>query len=234
MISVAIVGNGNVGFHLYRELIKSNDLKVAQINSREQQSLEGFDIAIIAVSDDAITEVSKHIKTPLVVHTSGTTSLKALENSTRKGVFYPLQSFSKEKTIDFSELPICIEAENGEDENILKSLASTLSSRFYTISSEQRNYLHAAAVFANNFTNHMYKLANDICLEHDVPFEVLLPLIQETAEKVASLSPEKAQTGPAKRNDQDTIKNHLHLLTDSQKEIYQLLTESIQQHGKKL
>ena len=234
MISVAIVGKGNVGFHLYQELNKSDNLNVIQFNSREQRSLEDFDAAIVAVSDDAIAEVSQHIKTPLVVHTSGTTAMSALQNVTRKGVFYPLQSFSKHKSVDFNQVPLCIEAEDQQDEQLLKDLAKTLGSTSYLVSSEQRNYLHVAAVFANNFTNHMYQMANDICTKHDVPFEVLLPLIQETSSKIESLSPSKAQTGPAIRNDQKTIKNHLTLLDESQQELYKIITESIQQHGKKL
>lgn len=234
MISVAIVGKGNVGNHLYNQLVKSNKLRVLQYNSREKNQLKDFDIAIIAVSDDAISEVSETIESSLVVHTSGTTPMNALKNSTRKGVFYPLQSFSKDKSIDFSQVPLCIEAEHPKDEQLLQDLAKALGSAPYLISSEQRNYIHVAAVFANNFTNHMYQMANDICTEHKVPFEILLPLIQETSSKVKSLSPAKAQTGPANRNDQKTIKNHLTLLNDSQKKIYQLLTESIQKHGKKL
>jgi len=234
MISVAIVGNGNVGFHLYQEMMKSDDLKVAQINSRNQESLEDYDVAIIAVSDDAITEVSQHIKSPLVVHTSGTTAMDALQNSTRKGVFYPLQSFSKDKSVDFGKVPICVEAENEQDLKLLASLVRRMNSGYYEIGSEERKYIHVAAVFVNNFVNHMYANAWDIFEKQDIPFGILRPLINETVEKIERLTPAEAQTGPAIRKDQKTIKNHLTLLNDSQKEIYQLLTESIQKHGKKL
>lgn len=234
MISVAIVGKGNVGFHLYHEMIKSDELKVSQINSREQASLEEFDVAIIAVSDDAIAEVSEHIKAPLVAHTSGTTHMNALQNSTRKGVFYPLQSFTKDKSVDFGKVPFCIEAENEEDLKTLGFLVNRMKSGYYEIGSEERKYIHVAAVFVNNFVNHMYTNAWDIFEKHHIPFSILRPLINETIEKIERLMPAEAQTGPAIRNDQKTIKNHLTLLNDSQKEIYQLLTESIQKHGKKL
>ena len=234
MISVAIVGKGNVGVHLYLEMMKSDDLKISQINSRNPTSLEEFDVAIIAVSDDAIAEVSQHIKSPLVVHTSGTTEMNALQNSTRKGVFYPLQSFSKDKPVDFGKVPICVEAENEKDLKLLKDLVYRMKSSYYEIGSEERKHIHVAAVFVNNFVNHMYSNAWDIFEKHHIPFDILRPLINETIEKIERLTPAEAQTGPAIRNDQKTIKNHLTLLNDSQKEIYQLLTESIQKHGKKL
>lgn len=233
-LSVAIVGQGNVGFHLYHELLKTEDIQVQQFNSREQPSLKEFDVAIIAVSDNAIAEVSKHIESELVVHTSGSTHIDALQNKHRKGVFYPLQSFTKGKTVDFSKIPICAEARTEQDEKTLGSLASRLRSGFYNIGSEERKYIHVAAVFVNNFTNHMYKTAWDIFGEHHIPFNILKPLIEETVNKIDRLSPEEAQTGPAIRNDQKTIENHLTLLNDSQKKLYKAITESIQNNGEKL
>jgi predicted short-subunit dehydrogenase-like oxidoreductase (DUF2520 family) len=234
MISIAIIGTGNVGFHLYQEFNQKSEFKTQQFNSREQQDFSSFDLAIIAVSDDAIAEVSRNVQSPFVVHTSGTVAMDVMQNKTRKGVLYPLQSFSKDKEVDFTQVPFCLEAENDQDLTLLKKIVSMLGSKHYVLSSEQRKYLHVAAVFANNFTNHMYQQAYDICQEHQVPFDILLPLIEETAQKIKRLSPNNAQTGPAKRNDQETIKNHLHLLTSSQKELYQTLTDSIQSHGKKL
>jgi predicted short-subunit dehydrogenase-like oxidoreductase (DUF2520 family) len=234
MISVAIVGKGNVAFHLYHELNKCEDLQVVQFDSRKQQSLENFDLAMIAVSDDAIAEVSRPIRSSLVIHTSGSTNMEVLQNSTRKGVFYPLQSFSKEKPIDFTKIPLCLEATNDADFGLLESLAEKLQSPSYRISSEQRQYMHIAAVFVNNFTNHMYQNAWNLFQEHDIPFNILMPLIQETTEKIARLNPAEAQTGPAIRNDQETIKKHVNLLPESQRELYKTITESIQKHGKKL
>ena len=234
MVSVAIVGQGNVGFHLYQALGKSDNLHVTQFNSRQRHPIEEFDLAIIAVSDDAIAEISKHIKSTLVVHTSGTAAIDVLKNIKQKGVFYPLQSFSKEKEVDFTQVPFCLEANHKEHLELLENLSQFLGSKTYRISSEQRKYLHVAAVFANNFTNHMYKTAHDICTQYDVPFDILLPLIDETSQKIKSLAPAEAQTGPAKRNDQETIKNHVNLLYDSQRELYKTLTDSIQKDGEKL
>jgi len=233
-ISVAIVGQGNVGFHLYYELSKTEDIKVEQFNSRYKNSLKDFDVAIIAVSDYAIAEVSKHIESPLVVHTSGSSHIDVLQNKNRKGVFYPLQTFTKGKTVDFSKIPICAEARTEEDEKMLGSLASRLRSGFYNIGSEERKYIHVAAVFVNNFANHMFKTAWDILEEHHIPNSILQPLIKETIDKIERLTPEEAQTGPAIRNDEKTIKNHLTLLNDSQKKLYQAITESIQKNGEKL
>ncbi|WP_288955650.1 DUF2520 domain-containing protein [uncultured Polaribacter sp.] len=228
MISVLLVGNGNVATHLHKAFLTADNIAVAQINSRKLEDIPQADIAIIAVSDDAIAEVSSKMNTNLVIHTSGACGLDELNNSKRKGVFYMLQTFSKDKEVDFSEVPFCLEAENNDDYKILEKLAKSIGKKVYQIDSKQRKALHVSAVFVNNFTNHLYKIGNDICKEHNVPFEILQPLIQETALKIESLSPEKAQTGPAIRNDKKTIKNHLDLLDKKQQKIYKILTKSIQ------
>ena len=139
-----------------------------------------------------------------------------------------LQTFTKNKKVDFSKVPFCLEAEDKNDYQLLEKLAKLLSKHIYNIDSEQRKRLHVAAVFVNNFTNHMYKIGNDICKENNIPFKILGSLIDETASKIKTLSPEKAQTGPAIRNDEETIKNHLNLLSENKQEIYILLTKSIQ------
>lgn len=233
MISVVIIGNGNVATHLTKAFTKTNKVTVTQINSRSLIALPEADITIIAVSDDAIAEVSLKIKNLFVVHTSGSVALNELQNNTRKGVFYPLQTFTKNKEVDFSEIPFCIETENETDFKLLEKLAKSIGNNVYAIDSKQRKALHVSAVFVNNFTNHLYKIGSDICQENNVPFEILGPLIKETAAKVRTLSPEKAQTGPAIRNDEKTIQNHLHLLDGNEKKIYKVLTESIQ-NGEKL
>lgn len=236
MISVTIIGQGNVAHHLYKAFSKAKKVDVSTINSRKLNNISEADIYIIAVSDDAISKVSSKIKSKkaIVVHTSGSVSINSLKNSGRKGVFYLLQSFSKNKEINFDEIPFCLEAENSKDLELLETLAKSIGKNIYHINSEQRKSLHIAAVFVNNFTNHMYKIGEDICNKHQVPFDVLQPLIKETALKIGNLSPEKAQTGPAIRNDQQTINNHLELLNNEQQEIYQLITKSIQNNGKKL
>jgi predicted short-subunit dehydrogenase-like oxidoreductase (DUF2520 family) len=203
----------------------------------EYTQLQEADLYIIAVSDDAIAEVSSALpfENRLVAHTSGTVALDSLNSNNRRAVFYPLQSFSKDKPIDFKSVPICLEAENEKDVQILKQLAHSISNAFYEINSEQRKALHVAAVFVNNFVNYLYQMGNEICDANAIPFEILKPLIQETANKIATLSPKNAQTGPAKRNDLKTIAAHEEFLKDeNQAAIYKLLTQSLQNNGKKL
>ena len=228
MISVVVIGKGNVGTHLYNAFLKAESVSVVQINSRKLNDIPQADVTIIAVSDDAIAKVSSKIKNSFIVHTSGSVAIDALKSSNRKGVFYMLQTFSKNKKINFSEVPFCLEAENESDYFLLKKLAKSIGKKVFSISSEQRKALHVAAVFVNNFTNHLYKIGNDICEDNNVPFEILQPLIQETSKKIKTISPIDAQTGPAIRNDKKTIKKHLDLLDKNQQKIYKLLTKSIQ------
>ena len=228
MISVLLVGKGNVATHLYTAFLKADGISVKQISSRKLENVTPADVTIIAVSDDVIAEVSSKIKNTFVVHTSGSVSLNDLKNNSNKGVFYMLQTFSKDKEVDFSEIPFCLEATNEKEYQLLERLAKSIGIKIYTINSKQRKTLHVAAVFVNNFTNHLFKIGNDICKENNIPFEILQPLIKETFLKIQSLSPEKAQTGPAIRKDKKTIKNHLNLLNTGQQEIYNILTKSIQ------
>ncbi|QSW89004.1 DUF2520 domain-containing protein [Flavobacterium endoglycinae] len=253
MIRLTIIGSGNVAQHLIKAFSASSLVEIVQAFSRKKEALTHLldaekiitdfsalketDLFIISVSDNAISEVSKQIpfENKLVVHTSGTTSIDVLDSKNRKGVFYPLQTFSKNKTVDFSIIPICLEADNQEDYDILETTAKSISNAVFSISSEQRKALHVAAVFVNNFTNHLYQLGQEICEEHQVPFEILKPLIQETADKIKTLNPAEAQTGPAKRHDSVTTDAHLDYITDeNQKNIYKILTQSIQNNGKKL
>jgi predicted short-subunit dehydrogenase-like oxidoreductase (DUF2520 family) len=252
MIRVVILGSGNVAQHLAIAFSKSKIVDVIQVFARKKEAISFIshdkiitdiskiafaDLYIIAVSDVAITEVSSQInfENKLVVHTSGSLSIDDLDDKNRKGVFYPLQTFSKNKEVNFLEIPICIEAQNNEDYLLLETIAKSISNQVFNIDSNQRKALHVSAVFVNNFVNHLYKIGNDICNENNIPFEILQPLIQETANKITSLSPNEAQTGPAKRNDSQTINTHLQFLKDeNQKEIYKILTKSIIDNGKKL
>jgi predicted short-subunit dehydrogenase-like oxidoreductase (DUF2520 family) len=253
MISVIVLGTGNVGTHLIRTFLDTKNVALIQVYSRKESSLKFLenkvttttkisdlkeaDIYIIAISDDAISEFSSQLnfKDKLVVHTSGSASIDALKNKGNKGVFYPLQTFSKKHRVEFSAIPICIEVEKEKGLLLLKKLANSISNNIFIIDSEQRKRLHVAAVFTNNFVNHLYKIAYDVCEEHNIPFETLHPLIAETAKKIADTNPANIQTGPAYRNDTKTIDAHLKLLSGEQKEIYQLLTKSIQKtYGEKL
>ena len=249
MIKVVLIGSGNVATHLYKAFSTVLGVEIIQVFARTQSSaiplavqisnwedLKEADLYVISVSDDAIAEVALKIpfKNKLIVHTSGTTSIDVLPFE-RKGVFYPLQTFSKEKQIDFSVVPICIETNQKEDENILQKIASLLTPKVYLISSEQRKALHVAAVFVCNFTNHLYQIGAAICEDNAIPFETVKPLITETADKIQNLAPKDAQTGPAFRGDEKTIQAHLEFLTNSEyKTLYQLMTQSIQHHVKKL
>ena len=145
------------------------------------------------------------------------------------GCFIP---FSKQREVKFDEIPFFIEAKTAEDVALLKAIAATLSDHVYEASSEQRKSLHLAAVFICNFTNHMYALAADLLEKYQLPFNVMLPLIDETARKVHELAPRDAQTGPAVRYDKNVIENHLAMLADlpALQEIYKLMSKSIHEH----
>ena len=253
MISVIILGTGNVGTHLIKAFLKAENVNLVQVFARKKEAL-GFiddsidcttdianlkqaDIYIIAISDNAISEFSSQLfdKNKLVVHTSGAVSIKKLKNKGSKGVFYPLQTFSKTYPVNFKEIPICIEADTKTNLTLLNQLASSISEKVYNISSDQRKYIHVAAVFINNFVNHTYKIGFDICKENNIPQDILYPLLLETAKKATFVNPSTIQTGPAYRNDTKTIATHIELLSEEQKIIYKIVTESIQKtYGKKL
>ena len=245
MIKIVILGAGNIAQHLYKVFQTVETLQVVQVYNRSAKALSYFkntatttslknlaeaDIYIISVADDAIPSIANKLPFTdrLVVHTSGSVSMHELHKKNRRGVFYPLQTFTKNIQVDFSTIPICIETGEKPDFKILKTVANAIGSTSYKISSEQRRALHVSAVFVNNFSNHLYRIAHEICETINVPFEILNPLIQETAKKITTLTPYMAQTGPAKRGDKKTIDNHLEKLeTDIHKEIYTLLTKSI-------
>ncbi|GEM52967.1 DUF2520 domain-containing protein [Empedobacter brevis] len=248
MSSIVILGAGNVAFHLTRALIE-NTCNVRQIFNRTLEhakeigeanrisytdrisEIEKADIYIIASADSGIEEFSHYIPYDdvLVVHTSGSSPLSVLKGDYRKGVFYPLQTFSKERTMRYDNIPFFIEAENPDDLKKLNELGSRISSEVHELNFASRMQVHMTGVWANNFVNHLYYIAGNICEQNNVPFDVLLPLIQETANKVIEMNPKDAQTGPAKRGDQMIIDRHLEALQNDSRllQIYQLLTDSI-------
>lgn len=253
MIKVTVIGSGNLAHHFIEVFHTSPGIEIQQVFSRNHtvsipellphqivtsyDALTMADVYLICVSDDAIAEVSQSLPFDhrLVVHTSGAMPLTTLDKKNKRGVFYPLQTFTKGKKVDFTTIPLCIETESEKEYPILETLAKTISTKVYAIHSEQRKALHLAAVFVNNFTNYLYQIGQEICEEHQIPFEILQPLILETAQKIQTLTPSQAQTGPAKRNDTHTIMAHQKLLTqEHQRTIYNILTQSIQNHGKKL
>lgn len=250
MKSVIILGGGNVASHLTRAFFKSKKVDLVQVYSRKLLQIEKWrdktsitddltklkdaDVYIISISDDAIEQFSKELQLAgkLVVHTSGSVHMDALKTD-RKGVFYPLQTFTKGKKVNFKKIPICIETSEKEDLLTLEKLATKISKKVFIIDSDQREKLHLGAVIVNNFTNHLYSIGKEICDKNDVPFEVLLPLIEETTRKVKTMAPLDAQTGPAKRNDRKTIEKQISQLTGNQKEIYKIITQSIVETYKK-
>ncbi len=253
MIKVVLIGSGNVAQHLIQAFAKSKEIELLQVFSRRKETiiplldsnkiannfndLVEADLYIIAVSDDAISKVSSQLpfKNRLVVHTSGSVPIDSLDNKNRRGIFYPLQTFTKNKAVDFSQIPFCLESENDSDFELLEKVAKSISNNVFKSNEKQRKALHISAVFVNNFVNEMYRIGNEICDENKIPFEILKPLILETVNKVMTLSPSAAQTGPAKRNDTQTIEAHLDFLSnENHATIYKILTQSIQNNGKEL
>ena len=253
MIKVVILGAGNVATHLYQSFSRAEQLDVIQVFNRNidhldfvedaekrisnLEQIKAADLYVISIKDEAIEELVPNlpISGGIVTHTSGSQHMDTLSKFDNYGVFYPLQTFSKKKEVNFREVPLCLEANSEENLEFLKKVASAVSDNIFEVSSEQRRALHVSAVLANNFSNHLFALAADYCSENDLPFEILRPLIRETVDKIETLDPYSAQTGPALRNDQKTISAHLELLDEDKKKIYTILTESIQKlHGKEL
>ena len=253
MITVTILGAGNVASHLYKAFKNAKDVTVKQWYNRtysdissyanevdtidDLSKLEDADIYIMAVSDDSIASLSRALpfENRLVAHTSGSVSIHDLDKKNQRAVFYPLQTFSKDAELDFSEIPICIEVTEKANLQFMKDLAEALGCKAHKITTEQRQTLHLSAVFINNFTNQLYRIAHEISDAKSINFDILKPLIMETARKVQDMSPYMAQTGPAKRNDKKTIKRHLKQLENEEhKAIYELLTASIKKtHGQR-
>ena len=242
--SIVFIGAGNVANHLAIELSKhisikgilsknhlSSKLLADQIQTNfiaKIQDIPTCDLILICTNDSAINSIEKEL--PLhfnVAYTSGSVELKRNTNRENYGVFYPLQTFSKDRKIDLKTIPFLIEATNTTFQEDLFKLAQIISNSVSYVSSSERKHLHVSAVFINNFTNHLAEIAQDYTLQQNLKWEYLLPLIQETASKIIEIGPKKAQTGPAKRNDQLIINEHLLMLDGFPREIYKLLSESI-------
>lgn len=242
MLKVIVLGSGNVGSHLVNLFNDSSQIDLVQWYSRSEIShkkievvnnidfLKEADVYIICVSDNAIKELSSKFtfKNKLVVHTSGSTPFQIISKQNKRGVFYPLQTFSKTKELDYTKIPICIESENKEDLKLLKNLSENINCKFYEINFEQRKTLHLAAVISNNFTNYLFGLSKGILLDKKLDFEILKPLINETVDKIHKLDPIESQTGPARRNDQNIIDMHIKMLENQEhRNLYQLISQMI-------
>lgn len=228
---IGFVGSGNVATNIATRLCE-NGVSISQLWSRNTDNaksladrvsaqmvdeLTGFnsdlDLIIIAVVDDAITSVAAEIdKNIPVVHTSGGIGIEVLAEFEHYGSFYPLQTLTSERYSPFTEIPILVEASSDQFEERLIELAGKFTSHKALISSEKRTELHVAAVIVNNFTNHLYHEAEKYCKTHGLNFNLLKPLITETAAKIQDNPAITMQTGPAKRNDQTVIRKHMELL----------------------
>lgn len=254
-MKIALIGSGNVATHLAQAL-KTAGLDLTQIWSRRLEnaeqlakktgarwisSLEELDndieLVIVAVKDDAVASIVDQLAAfnGTVVHTSGAVSMEVFQSKVAHyGVLYPLQTFSLKKEVDFSTIPICIEASDAKTLLSIRQLAEQLSKNVTEVDSARRSILHLAAVFACNFPNHLYALAADLLRQYELDFDLIRPLILETAVKVQQALPAEVQTGPAVRNDELTLQRHEALLANDPHlvDIYKLLSDSIKKSSK--
>lgn len=234
-MKVVLIGRGRLATNLEHALLSAGH-EVVSVNSRTLEALPTeADIFVIAVKDAALTDVirsaTKGREGQLFVHTAGSMPIDVFAGLTAHyGVFYPMQTFSKERMVDFNDISVFLETNDEVSMERLKMLASTLTPHIYELDSEGRKHLHLAAVFACNFVNHCYALSAEVLAAKGLPFSVMLPLVDETAKKVHELAPREAQTGPAVRGDQNVMQAQAALLDGRTKEIYEQLSLSIQEH----
>lgn len=255
-MNVSFIGSGNLAWHLAPALDNAGFIvkEVYSRNPRHAETLTGrlyqaevkasldfstsdSAVFIIAVNDDSISAIAREIVLPddaVLAHTSGSVPLSDLQFAATPniGVFYPLQTFSKGKKIDFKSTPIFVESNNEETESMLLTIAKSISDHPRVICSEERKALHVAAVFASNFTNHMLALSQKVMQANSLEFDWLKPLIVETINKCLQVGPEAAQTGPARRGDLETLEKHMAFLqTDPDlSEVYKIISQHIINH----
>jgi predicted short-subunit dehydrogenase-like oxidoreductase (DUF2520 family) len=247
---ISIIGSGNVATHL-AAAFKNAGHRIVQVYSRDlhnaallayhvgAEAIDDLnsinpetDLLVISVKDDAIIPIAQALARyqKLTIHTSGSTDIDALSAIVpNAGVLYPLQTLSKNKEVDFKTVPLCIEGTSEEITLLLEHLARTISNNVYRVNSAQRKTLHLAAVFACNFPNYLYDVAQQLLAKEGMEFEMLRPLILETAQKVQDHLPAEVQTGPAIRNDETTMAAHLQMLNDQPalKTLYALISQAI-------
>ena len=248
--NIVIIGSGNVATHLAIAFLKAghrilsvisrNENNAAQIAEKTRSRYSSdfsavpleTDFIIVAVKDEAIAEIASRLNTgnAIVAHTSGSVEMNIFQNYSKNfGVFYPLQTFHKEKELEINNVPFCIEGNNEATAKALSELARSISSNIHFVDSEKRKVLHVAAVFACNFTNHFYAIAENILAEKNLSLDILRPLIKETALQVMDRSPSALQTGPAIRADEEIMQQHLNYLAAKPElaELYKKLSQSI-------
>lgn len=257
-MKISLIGAGNLATHLGQALANVGN-RIEQVYSRTMESATRLatllgcdaqndiskinsdsDLYVLSVSDAALPELVRHVckgrDNGIFIHTAGSIPVDIFRgHAKRYGVIYPMQTFSKDRQLDFSKIPCFIEASDEDTLETLKSLCHQISNNVVVMSSEDRKYLHLAAVFASNFVNHCYDIAAHILQNHDIPFEYMYPLIEEVASKVRSMSPYDAQTGPAVRNDRNVIDKQLSLLRDEPDfmDVYDIMSKGIYKIRKK-
>ncbi len=258
MKRVVVIGGGNLAESLIRAIIDSKEIIIRQIYLRNREraaELEGLfdihtttnpeelavaDIYILAVSDSAIAELSESLpfaKGAIVAHTAGSTPLTTISDNLRRGVFYPMQTFTKGRKVDFKKIPLFVEADDEETKQTLFELGRLISDNVTELDSERRRKLHLSAVFVCNFVNAMYGASAELVAEAGLPFDTLKALIEETCAKAcATDNPVKVQTGPAVRGDKATQQRHIELLSENNnlQNIYQTLSKYIWETSKKI
>lgn len=250
---IAFLGAGNVAWHLapaledaghqITEVYGRSLQRAKQVTERLYSAIprDGLDfsesdaeIYILAVRDEAIPEIAEAVILPeasILVHTSGTAPLSILHYSSAEytGIFYPLQTFSMGQKMDLADVPILIESEDQEVTAMLRKLAKSISNSCFTVSSKDRKAIHVAAVFASNFSNHMIRIAEEILARRGLDFELMKPLIIETISKSLDVGAKRAQTGPAIREDFQTLEEHVQFLSYNPElaELYRLISQDI-------
>lgn len=252
-MNVSFIGSGNLAWHLAPAL-DNTDYPVREVYSPNARNAEALvkrlyhasyrptlDFAsstsrvfIVAVPDDLIAEVVREIVLPddaILLHTSGSQPLDLLSDAAASGigVLYPLQTFTKNRKVDFSEIPVFVESDDQQTGKLILAMAKAISKRVHAITSDERRRLHIAAVFASNFTNHMITISRDILTSNKLDFDWLKPLIAETINKSLTLGPEASQTGPAKRGDLNILDKHMEFLGDDEAlaEVYRVISQHI-------
>ncbi len=255
-VKIILIGAGNLAWHLGPALQNAgyNFLQVfsrTEVSARSLAQRMGVDwttdpgqldpeaeLLLFCMPDRAIREFPCRIDlktSPMMVHTAGSVPMEVFSGiASRYGVLYPLMSFSKDRSLDFSAVPVCIEGNTPESLDLLEKMAGSISRRVFRMGSEDRKLLHLAGIIASNFSNHMYHLSQDLLQAGGMDFDLLKPLIMETASKVMTMDPAAAQTGPASRNDTGVIRDHFDLLKDRPElqKIYTFVSDSITNHFK--
>ena len=252
---LVLIGAGNIAYHLAPALQKKG-IEIIQIYNRTLSSAKELgailgvshitdtiqnitpdaDIYLFCIKDDVLPELLKNFPTNdgLFIHTAGSLPMNVFEPYAKNfGVLYPLQTFSKQRSVFFGNIPFFIEGNTPANTSQIETIAQLLSFQVNILSSEKRERLHLAAVFANNFSNHLFDIAAQMAKEQGLDWRLLVPIIEETADKLRTLSPREAQTGPAVRYDEKIIQKHLNLLKDKPEwqELYKLLSEEIHRNG---